>query len=152
MFLNNSSQSCSTISDLMTHVLRSHILQKCILKIHSRLRTKVKNEAYTLLLIFTSRICGNVVHKVKSLKTRSAKPKRIHLFHRVNRLQASRALFYSSIFRHHQAFWRLWIIISDFGAGNRLDQVIIFQCCTTINCHSLSKLSSITEQLCHLET
>ena len=105
MFLNNSSQSCSTISDLMTHVLRSHILQKCILKIHSRLRTKVKNEAYTLLLIFTSRICGNVVHKVKSLKTRSAKPKRIHLFHRVNRLQASRALFHFSVFRHHQAFY-----------------------------------------------
>ena len=44
MFLNNSSKYCRTISDLMTHVLRNHILQKFILKINSRLRTKVKNE------------------------------------------------------------------------------------------------------------
>ena len=50
----------------------------------------------------------------RKFKTRSAKPKRIHLFHRVNRLQASRALFHSSVFRHHQAFWRLCIIVSLF--------------------------------------
>ena len=31
-------------------------------------RTKVKNVAYTLPLIFSSRIYGNVVHKVKNLK------------------------------------------------------------------------------------
>ena len=77
-------------------------------------RTKVNNVAYTLPLIFSYRIYGNVVHKVKKLKARSAKPKRIHLFHRVNRLQASRALFHSSVFRHHQAFWRLCIIVSLF--------------------------------------